>query len=56
MSKSNLSQTETKATRHHLKYDRPKSKDTGHFVRCFAQSRKKAVGMRVPPVRKVYHV
>ncbi len=56
MYKSNLPQTETKATGHHLKYDRPKSEDTGHFVRCVAQSCKKAVGMQVPPVSKVYHV
>ena len=32
--KSNWPQTETKATGHHLKYVQPKSKDTGHFVRC----------------------
>ena len=34
MFKSNLLQTETKATGHHFKYVRPKSKDAGHFVRC----------------------
>ncbi len=34
MSKSNLPQTEAKATGHHFKYVRPKSKDTRHFVRC----------------------
>ncbi len=36
MSNSNLPQTETKATGHHFKYVRPKSKDTGHFVRSIA--------------------
>ena len=36
MSKSNLPQTKTKATGHHFKYVRPKSKDTVHFVRCLA--------------------
>ena len=42
MSKCNLPQTKTKATGHHFKCVRPKSKDAGHFVRCVADQYFKA--------------